>query len=892
MKPLKPPVWIERILKGYFRKDLWESIEGDLYEIFLEEAASKGASYARRKYVFNALAFLRYHRLRQHSNTQNNMDLLKNYLKVSLRDIRRHRSFAAINLFGLLTGFMVLLFVLQFVLFETSYDRFHEKSERTYRVINDRYQQGKLQQHGQITYPTVGPTLKKDYPEVEAYTRLTPGGRNYLKYEEQQFLIEDYLWVDEYFLDVFDFPVVAGAKVHALDESAQVVFTESYAKRFLKEDEQPDDLIGQFVVVNDWDFPSRITAIVQDPPLQSHLNFSMLISYKTYIRLAGDGADNSWEWSDFYHYVVLSPGTTQTEFETKLVDFGSKYFKKGEVSGAQETFHLQPVHDAHLDNTLEYEYANVTDGSFISLILIIAVIIMVIVWINYINLTTSRSLERAKEVGVRKSMGAFRGQLIRQFLTESLLLNTIGVLLALGLVLLLQPVFNELTGLPLDLTILSGVRVLGVPFWIVLALGLTVSVLLIGIYPAYLISGFKPQHVLKGKYLMVGEMVTLRKVLVISQFAAALILVSGSVAVYRQIDFMRSQDLGMKISNNLVIYGPDLTAFDGEFIYKFDQFKHELIARPGIESVTSAGRMFGDKMPRAFRVQSSADPDQTNHTSNWLPVDFDFISQFGIEMRSGRPFNATDYHTNGAEVRTAMINESALDLFSFESEDQAIGAKLEMVGRNRTYEIVGVVSNFHQRALKEAIEPIIFFPFYDNSHYISVKYLEGMEETAVAAAEQVFTQFYPGNYFDYFFLEDHFDAQYQSDERIGNISSVLTVLAIILAVLGLYGLVLITLMKKTREIGVRKVLGAGMLELLVLFCKHFLGLVAIAALIGIPVSYFVIQDFLQDYSYSTGVEMWVLMVSGVSLVLLCTLTVLFQTGRISNNNPVESLRCE
>ncbi|MEQ8473985.1 MAG: FtsX-like permease family protein [Marinoscillum sp.] len=892
MSQVNPPKWIQSLLKRYFRKDLWEAIEGDLYEIFLEEAAEKGDAYARRRYIFNALAFLRYQRLRQYSTTRNNMDLFKNYLKVTLRDIKRHKSFAAINLFGLITGFMVLLFVLQFVLFETNYDRFHEKSDRTYRVINDRYQNGKLLQHGQITYPTVGPTLFKDYPEVEAYSRLTVGGRNYLHHDDEQFLVQDYLWADEHFFDVFEFPMLTGEKATALDESAKVVFTESYARRFLKEGEKIEDLIGQFVVVNDWDFPSEITGIVQDLPVQSHLSFDMLISYKTFIRLAGEGADKSWEWSDFYHYVVLADGTDQKSFESKMVDFGNKYFKDGEVSGATETFHLQPLHDAHLDNTLEYEFAKVTDGSFIYLIIIIAVIIMIIVWINYINLTTSRSMQRAKEVGVRKSMGAFKGQLIGQFLTESLMLNLIGLFIAIALVLLLQPVFNAITSLPLDLTILVSSALWGLPFVVWFLLGFVLSVLAIGIYPALLISGFKPQDVLKGKYSIVGDLVTMRKVLVISQFAAALILVSGSVAVYRQIDFMRTQDLGMKIDNNLVIYGPDLTAFDSVYISKFDRFKHELMSRPGIESVTSAGRMFGDKMPRSFRMRSSADMDQVDHTSNWLPVDFDFINQFGIEMRAGRTFNQSDYHTNGGLVRTAMVNESALELFNFENAEKAIGATLVNVIRNRSYEIVGVVSDFHQRALNESIEPIIFFPFYDNSHYISVKFLEGMEEKAIAESQTIFEEFYPGNYFDYFFLEDHFDMQYQSDERIGHISAILTVLAIILAVLGLFGLVLITLMKKTKEIGVRKVLGAGLMELLYLFGKHFLGLIGISAVIGIPVSYFLIKDFLQDYAYSTGVEIWVLMVSATVMIVICALTVLFQTGRIANNNPVESLRYE
>ena len=887
-----PPKWIISLLRFFFKPELWESIEGDLYELYSYEVDKLGASRAKWRYLINTLAFFRYHRLRQYSKTRNKMDLFKNYLKVSIRDIRRHRVFSGINLFGLVTGFTVLLLIAQYTLFETGFDQFNGKYDRIYRVINDRYQNGERMQRGAITYPTIGSTLAKDYPEIETYTRLFIGGRNYLQSSGEQFLIQSNLYADERFFDVFDYEILEGSRAEALKESASIVLSESYASRLLQKDQELNDLIGHEVIVNDWDFPCRITAIMKDMPDQSHIQTDVIISYKTFIRLAGEGADNSWQWSDFYHYVVLKEGTDLMAFNKKLEQFGNTYFESGEVSGAVEQFSLQPLSEIHLDTAMEYEYANVTDGQYVWLILTVAIVIMLIAWINYINLTTSRALERAKEVGVRKALGAFRKQIFGQFLTESLILNTLALLIAFVLVFVLQPVFSDLSGLPLTLSLFVSSSVFGMPFPLFFGLSFLGMVILIGVYPARLISRFKPQDVVKGKYSLMGDLVNMRKLLVISQFTAALILISTSVAIYRQIDFMRSQDLGMDMTNNLVMYGPDLTDFDSVYIAKFESFRSELMSKPMVKSVTSTGRLFGDKMARSFMFRSSADPDQNDITSNWLPVDHGFTKQFDIDVLAGRSFDRSDYHTDGSRVNTAMINEAGLSQFGFDTREEAIGAKVFLGGMNREYRIVGVVSNFHQRTLKETIEPIIFFPFYDNSHYISVKYISGMEEQVIEASNEVFSKFYPGNYFDYFFMENHFNAIYQSDEQGGLISAVLTVIAIILAILGLYGLVLITLLKKTKEVGIRKVLGANLSELLVLFGSQFVWLIGAAAIFGIPVSYWVIRQFLQDYSYSTGVEWWVIITAAFGMIFLCITTVLFQTNRITKNNPVESLRNE
>ncbi len=887
----QPPIWMTRLLKGYFREDLWESIEGDLYELHQDEVSRLGTTTANRRYLFNALAFLRYHRLRQYSKTQNHMDLFKNYLKVSWRDISRHRVFSAINMLGLVLGFSILLLVLQYVLYETNYDRYHSQSAQIYRIINDRYQNGMMVQRGPITYPTIGPILAQDYPEVEKYTRMRDGGRNFLSRGDDSFLLDNYIWADGNFLEVFTHQVIAGNLATALDEPAAIVLTESYAERLLKPGEHIKDLMGAQVLINNWDFSCTISAIIEDVPAQSHLQFEALISYETFIRLAGEGADNSWQWSDFNHYVVLNGATDPNSFKAKLNEFSATYFKSGEISGAIEKFELQPLTNIHLNNTLEYEYANVTDPDFIKLMGIIAIIIMVIAWINYINLTTSRSMQRAREVGVRKVLGAHRKQLIGQFLTESMLFNGIAILFSLFMVALCQSQFNQLVRLPLDLFVLVKAELFGLPFPFLFIATIIVITALVGIYPAMLLARFKPKEVIKGRYQAVGEMVMLRKALVIIQFTAALILISGSIAIYRQIDFMLSQDLGLTIENNLVVFGPELEDFDSTYIGHFEEFKSSLLATPGIESVTSAGRMFGSTMARSFQLRNVNDPEKVDHTGNWMGVDYHFADQFHIPIIEGRFFAQADHNSDGRKINTIVINKAAADKI-FGGAKEALNQKVAMGDNGRQYQVVGITENFHQRSLKQSIEPIILFPFYDNYHFIMIKYANGTEQQTIANAERLYNQFYPGNYFDYLFLDDHFDRQYDADQRIGNMAAILTTVAILLAILGLYGLVLITFMKKYKEIGVRKVLGASQAILLKLYGRQFIQLVLLSIAIGFPISFGLISNFMQGYAYATGVELWVIATASLIMIVLCACTVLLQVRKIATNNPVDSLRYE
>ncbi|WOK08804.1 FtsX-like permease family protein [Imperialibacter roseus] len=893
MKEVKhPPKWAERVLRKFCHSDLWEAIEGDLYEIYLSDLKQFSARKSSRNYVLNAIAFLRYHRLRKknYSTTQNNMDLLQNYLKVSYRDLVRHKTFTAINMVGLVAGISTCLLILQYVLFETSFDRFNKDFDRIYRVYNDRYQEGGLVQHGTITYPTIGSAMAAEYPEIASYTRMTAGSWINITYGDDIRRVEDYLWADEHFFDVFTYPLIAGDAQTALSETGSVAISETFARSLLKGGTELSNLIGQPIKVGTGELPGQITAIFEDVPANSHLQFGMIVSYKSFIFLAGEAADNSFTWSDFYHYLKLKQGADPELLAAKFDDFSEKYFEGNTVSGSVEKFGLQPLSEARLYSDFEYEIGHTSDGRVVWLLLCIALIVLLIAWINFVNLTTSRALQRAREVGVRKVLGAHRKQLAIQFMIESIMVNTLALLLSLGLVFLLQPGFVALTGVGLTPDIFANATLLNLPAWIILAAGFFLLATLVGMYPALVLSRFKSSDVLKGKLDTRSGSAGLRKVLVVFQFTSAIMLITGTISITQQIRYMQNEDLGAQIDNIIVLNGPSMVRFDSTFISRFASFKKSLMSLSGVSSVTSSSRLFSERTGRIFQIGSPEIPDRADLTSSFIQVDYDFVDHFKINLLAGRSFELTDHNTDFRQLNTVLVNKSASELMHFNSPEEAIGKSITFWGNN--WRIVGVTDDFHQRSLKESIEPIILMPAYSPENYISVRLEGSNSEEMLSAIRSKFDEFYPGNYFDYFFMDEFFNRAYSADKRLERISEIFTGLAIIIAMLGLYGLVLMMLIKKTKEIGIRKVLGASLPQLMLLVVKDFGLLLVAAILIGLPSSYFILKEWMQNYAYSNGVQWSVFLLSSAILLSIALATITLQTDRISKNNPVDSLKYE
>ncbi|MEM0940050.1 MAG: FtsX-like permease family protein [Bacteroidota bacterium] len=884
----RPPKSITRLLSKLCKPTLWEAIEGDLYELFLIEIKKKGLKRARRSYFWNALAFLRYHRLQKVSDTktQNNMSLLSNYMKVSWRDLTRNKTFSAINLIGLVSGMTIFLLIMQYVLFENSFDTFHKDVDRIYRVINDRYQNGELVQRGMITYPTVGKLLKEDFPEIESYTRMTYNLRNYLQFDGETHLINKFLLADEHFLTFFDFPLLIGDPKSALDGPFQIALTESYAKKLTKS-KDVSLLIDETITL--YGVPCKITAIAKDAPNNSHLQFDLLVSYKTFIATAGEEADNSMSWSDFYHYVKLKNGVDKKVIHNKLAEFGKRHFKDGEVSGAIEEFSFQPLLEARMDNTLEYEIGDVTDGSVVSLILVIGLFILMIAWINYINLTTSRAIQRAKEVGIRKSIGCSKSQLIWQFVVETGLINGIALGISVVLVLILQPYFNALTELQLGLDILLSTSIANIPTLLFLAGSLILIIILVAIHPSLVTSRFTTQEVLKGSFKMKGEIVWLRKGLVVFQFSIAVIFITGVLVVNKQIDYMVNKDLGIDIDKNLVIYGPASFQFDSTLIPTIDSYKNELLSLSGVDKVATTSRVAGRKTGRIFHVRSLDNPELDNLTTNFINADHEYTEVFGLKVLAGRDLDITDHNSDGNLVRNIIVNESAVQLLGYRHPTEAINTRVNFFGKN--WIIIGVVNDFHQRSLHEPIEPIFILPYYENQQSFALK-ISGDPQRLLHEIREIFLKHFPGNYFDYYFLKDKYQESYLAEFRLADVSKVFAFFSILVATLGLYGLVMITLLKKTKEIGVRKVLGANLRQLLFLVNKDFLTLILIATLIGTPVAFLGLQKWKAGFAYSTDIGISVLIFASVALMVICLITISFHVGKVIRNNPVDSLRNE
>ncbi|WP_439556717.1 ABC transporter permease [Dyadobacter sp.] len=816
--------------------------------------------------------------------------MVSNYIKIALRNMWKNKAFTFVNLTGLVVGITACLLILQYVSFELSFDEFHRDSDRIYRVTNDRFQQGKLIQHGTITYPAVAPALAKDYNEVESYTTVSNPGTFKLR-KDQKIYEEKGLYADAGFLTFFTFPLVAGNPETALKAPNSIVLSESNAKRIFNADpSQYPALIGKTILVDLDTAPYQITGIMKDIPANSHLKFSVLMSYQTLARSWGDWVNTSWESSDMWHYIKLREGAKAAALEKKLPAFSDRYFKGDKVSGSVEQFHLQPLNKAHLYSDYEYEIGQVNNGKAVWTMLIIAAFILLIAWINYINLSTARSLERAREVGVRKVAGATSGQLTFQFLSESVLLNAFAFVLAIVLALLFQPYLNQLIEKPLSFNLLTGQGYGGSAMVWILALVFVSGTLLSGFYPAFALSGFRAISVLKGSFKRSANGIWVRQSLVVFQYTASMVLIVGTFIVFKQLEFMRKENLGFNMEQVLVVRGPELTRWDSTSIDRINSFKTELRRYPQVQAASSSANVFGNRLSRSFNIMRVGATEGKGVTFSRMPVDADFFETYRIKMLAGRNFLPTDSNQDSQKVKNAILNLSAAKLLGFNNADEATGQKFSLNGKE--WEIVGVVSDFHQQSLKHAIEPIVFAPFYTLSGFFSVKVASSDVEKTVNLVRKKYQDFFPGNRFDYFFMDQKFNEQYKEDRIFGQVSSFFSLLAVLIASLGIFGLSSYTIAQRTKEISVRKVLGATVGSIVALLSQDFIKLVIIAIAIGSPIAWYGVSQWLDDFAYKIEISWWMFALAGLAAIIIAFATVSSQAIKAALMNPAKVLKGE
>ncbi|HEY5824548.1 MAG TPA: ABC transporter permease [Cyclobacteriaceae bacterium] len=885
--------WL-RLLEWFCPPSLYEGIEGDLVEQYEEDVKFSGEKIAKKRLMIGVLRFFRPAIILRNRFTFQliNTVMLRNYITIAFRNVLKNKVFSAINIFGLGIGLAACLLIFQFVSFELNYDKFNEKYDRIYRITNDRFQNGKLIQHGTITYPTIGSTMMKDYPEIEEYTRILPGGEMNVKVDDKNFRGDEGFFTDDHLLSIFSIPWIAGDKSSALKDKYSVVLTAHVAKKYFEmSDNNFSEIIGKTFYWGLDTQPYVVKGICGDTPDNSHFKFDVLASYATLITPDNEGIDDSWTWSDMFYYVLLKPGVDYKQLEAKFPAFSERYFQGDKVSGSVEKFYLQPLSEAHLYSDYEYDFAIKANGKAVWAMLIVALFILLIAWINYINLTTSRALDRAKEVGLRKVMGAYKSQLVKQFIFESLMITGFAFVLALIIVLLLQSSFNQLIGGSLSLWKIfmsaSSSTIL------IMCLVLVAGALISGFYPAFVLSSYQPVTVLKGKFQRSSGGNFLRKALVVFQFTSSAALITGTIIVSKQLNFMNEADLGINIDNTVVVRSPELMVWDSTFIDRVESYKHALSQIDGVTGVATSARTPGDRLGRSFGIRLSDQPSDAHYTVSNMGIDYDFLETFKVKLLAGRNFMQSDHKVNFQDLNTVIINNNAAQLLGIAKPEDAIGKEVIWGNNNtRKWTIVGVVEDFHQESLRNPKEPIIFRAIYSTYSSSSIKIKTDNTPKVVASIETVYKQFFPGNSFIYSFLKDRYNSQYSDDTRFGKVISVFTVLAIIVSCLGLVGLSSYTALQRTKEIGIRKVLGASIPSIVSLLSLDFVRLVIIAGLLSIPIAWYSMHNWLEGYAYRISPSFVQFVIPVTVLLLIALLTISFQVLRAAMTDPAKTLKYE
>ena len=769
------------------------------------------------------------------------------------------------------------LLILQYVTFETSYDTFHEDHENIYRVQYNQYKNGENLFRCAAAVPAVGPAMKDNFPEVLEYARAFPISGT-ITYKDKSFRESKMQIATPSFIQMLTFPLVVGESDKALSDVNTVVITEEIAKKYFGD----EDPMGKTLT---WDgqYNFAVSGILKNVPVNSHIKFGLLFSYRTLNELSEQQSETAWGWYDFNTYIKLAPGTDPLAFQNKFQTWlENEKREEWEPRNSRQEFILQPITDIHLYSDLlqESEPQENGDGDSVYFLMIIAFFILFIAWVNFINLSTSRSIDRAKEVGIRKVVGATKKQLIRQFTFESLILNVISALVSILLVAILLPSFNHLMDINLSFKLLTESS-----FWVTLLGLFFLGAFLSGLYPAFVLSSYKPALVLKGKFGTNKKGIFLRKGLVIFQFTASIFLITGTITVYQQLLFMKNQDLGININRTIVAKAPGVT--DSLFVIKANTFKNEILNLSQVENFSASTNVPGDEIYWANSIRKAEETSDQSKVIYMIGMDDNYIPTFDLDVLAGRNFS----RNFGTDDSAVIINENAVAYIGFKSPEDAINKKVRLSGKNRP--IVGVINNYNQLSLKTATIPLIFlYQPSNNNRFFSVKINTENPQQIINQVEEKWQDFFTGNPFDYFILDEFYNKQYNNDARTGNAAGIFAILAIIIAGLGLFALAALSMLQKTKEIGIRKVLGAQVSSISMLLSKEYLKLILWSNIIAAPISYLLLDKWLENFAYRINIGWESFVLSAIIITIIAFIAIGFQLIKTSRVNPVDTLKYE
>ena len=821
--------------------------------------------------------------------------MLRNYLKIAYRNFVRNKTFTIINLLGLVLGMAACLLLANYITFETSFDQFYEDSENIYRVTHEFYQEGELQSQSAAVYSPLATALQHQLSEALSVTRIHPisgtinsgEGNSLLTFSE-----EHIYFVDSSFLDVFPLKIIGGI-IYPLNHPNTAVITSEIAKKYFAN----NDPVGSTIHWNDGSNQATFTisAVVEDVPENSHLDFNFLFTFSTLERIEANSLvplEENWGWPGFYTYLHIIPSQDIDALETKINAIVDR--QVGETlrtwNNSALKFHLQPLTDIHLHSGFQDELSANGDGATVTFISIIAGIILLIAYINYINLSTVKSLERAREVGIRKVMGSHRWQLVSQFLVESFLINAFALLLSFLLY------HAALPFAPYFITSSLADVLWDSPYIILILLFLLfLGPLFTSLYPALVLSNYKPIVVLKGRFRHSSQGALLRKSLVVLQYTVSVAMIAGTLVVFEQIQYMRDKDLGVNVDQMLIVRGPTLDAVEDNKKSRTEAFKEALRQQPVVTNVSVSSAIPGTEVRNVMMHKLPSNSWDNGHTIATLKADADFIATYQAEIVAGRNFSVENQQDT--QGKTVLVNEAAALLLGFQNPKEALQQTIvPAVGEGR--EVIGIVRNHHQHSVAQDYEPLLFVIDPSENQYVSIKVnstlLSGYSDfqQLIRTVETTYNKYYPGNAFDYFFLNDFFNQQYQSEVKFSRLFTFFASLAIIVACLGLFGLASYTAMQRTQEIGVRKILGASLGSIFWLLSQEYLKLIVIALAVAIPIANYFAMDWLDNFSFRVTLEWWLLALPGLLILVTALLSITGQTLRVATRNPVDSLRDE
>ena len=808
--------------------------------------------------------------------------MLLNYLKIALRTLRKNRVFSLINIAGLALGITAFVLILEYVAYERSFNQFHTTLPTLYRLLN----QNPSGDVWSDLSPPIGPLVKEKCPEVRAFCRIAEHSANGIVSfpnapTNRSFRESKLAYADASFFTLFSFPLLKGVASTALTQPNTVALSQSRARTYFG----ARNPMGQTLTLNNQfgKTPYTVTAVYADMPQNSDLSFDAVFSLQT---LASSANLNGNDWArldSFYGtylttFLQLTDAASYKALETKI-----NALAKQVAPNNNDLFIGQPATTLHLAASLSDRYKTSGSLGFVYLLSGIAGLVLLIAWYNYVNLSTAGALKRAKEVGVRKVIGAGPGQLIGQFLGESLLLNGLGFALALLLVALLQPAFNKFIQKDLSLSNLSTGT-----FWLAGAGLLVAGAMTSGGYVAFTMTSFRPIQTLKGTY-QGGKSGLLRKALVVAQFSASIALVIATLVLYRQLQYMQTKALGVSLTQRVVIRGPQV-AQTGSFKPATNALEDQLGQLPYVKNFCQTSVVPGNfyNFTANGITRQTPRPGDDKKTYSMGIIDDRFLPTYEIKLVAGRNFTVQEAELGYEKSGRVLINETGARQLGFASVNQAVGQRINW---GQPFEVVGVIADYHHQGVKYAIEPAIFLPRRSVSD-LTVQLTTGGVQNKLAKLEQLYKAAYPGNPFEFFFADENYNRQYQSEQQYGQVFTVGSSLAIFIACLGLFGLATFTTQQRTKEIGVRKVLGASVASIVTLLSKDFLKLVLVAILIASPLAWYAMNRWLQDFAYRVEVSWWVFALAGLLAISIALLTVSFQSIRAALVNPVKSLRSE